>query len=92
MSIDVMVLRAMLRLARRCEAAEVDAVADRVGAPASAVRAAMRRLSASGVIERRAGRPPRLTMAGLAIAVATLPAAAPRARTRGAKPRASRAA
>jgi hypothetical protein len=79
MSIDAMVLGAMLRLARRRKAADVEAVALRVGAPASAVRASMRRLDIGGLVERRLSGPPRLTMAGFAVAVALLPARPKRA-------------
>ena len=73
MSIDAMVLRAMLRLARRREAAEEDAIAVRVGGSQGKVRASLRRLEADGLVERRVRQAPRLTMAGLAIAVALLP-------------------
>lgn len=73
MSIDTMVLRAMLRLARRRQAADVGEVAVRVGGSASDVRAALRRLDGSGLVERRVSQPPRLTLAGLAVAVAALP-------------------
>jgi Mn-dependent DtxR family transcriptional regulator len=73
MSIDVMVLGAMLRLARRRKAADMGAVALRVGASQAAVRASLRRLDGSGLVERRLSEPPRLTMEGLAVAVALLP-------------------
>jgi len=79
MTFDIRVLRVMLRLARRREAADADAVAMRVGAPAPAVRAAMRRLDAGGLVERRAIQPPRLTLAGFALAVGILPGKASRA-------------
>ncbi len=78
MSFDAMVLRAMLRLARRREAADEEALAVRVGGTRGDVRAAVRRLGASGLVQREAGGPPSLTMAGLAVAVALLPAKAPR--------------
>ena len=74
MSIDAAVLRAMLRMARRCEAADEDALSLRVGGPGGSLRDALRRLDASGLVERRPGRSPRLTMAGLAVAVGLLPA------------------
>jgi Mn-dependent DtxR family transcriptional regulator len=76
MTFDASVLRVMLRLARRREAAGVDAVAMRVGASAPAVRASMRRLASSGLVERRGGQPPRLTFVGFALAVAMLPSKA----------------
>lgn len=74
MSIDIMILRAMLRLARRRKAADEGEVAVRVGGSAGQVRAALRRLDARGLVERRLTSPPRLTMAGFAVAVALLPA------------------
>ena len=73
MNVDTQVLRAMLRLARRCEDADEEAIALRIGGSGASVRAALRRLDALGVVERRGERPPRLTMAGLALAVALLP-------------------
>ena len=73
MSVETEVLRAMLRVARRCEGADEEALAARVGGTKGAVRAAIRRLDAQGLVERRGERPPRLTMAGLAMAVALLP-------------------
>jgi Mn-dependent DtxR family transcriptional regulator len=76
MSIEAAVLRAMLRLARRREAADAEALAVRLGGSAAAVRAAIRRLDAAGLVERRAGDAPRLTMSGLAVAVGLLPASA----------------
>jgi|HubBroStandDraft_6_1064221.scaffolds.fasta_scaffold562087_1 Mn-dependent DtxR family transcriptional regulator len=80
MSIEVMVLGAMLRLARRRRATDssvVAAVALRVGAPESAVREALRRLDRRGLVERRLSGPPRLTMEGFAVAVALLPQRSP---------------
>jgi len=90
MSIEAAVLRAMLRMARRCEAAEEEALSLRVGGPVGSLRAALRQLDAAGLVERRPGRAPRLTMAGLAVAVGLLPRGTQvRARAVG---RASRAA
>ncbi len=88
MSIDIMVLRAMLRLARRRRAADEAEVALRVGGSPAAVRGALRRLDAAGLVERRLAQPARLTMAGFAVAL--LPGRA----ARPARPRrvASRAA
>jgi len=74
MTFDERVLGAMLRLARRREAADDEQVALRVGGMASDVRAAMRRLRACGLVETRLGRSARLTLQGLAVAVALLPA------------------
>jgi DNA-binding GntR family transcriptional regulator len=78
MSIDITVLRAMLRLSRRREAANEEALAVRSGHPRASVRNALRRLEAQGLVERRPRLPPRLTMTGLAVAVALLPAPAAR--------------
>jgi DNA-binding GntR family transcriptional regulator len=85
MRIDTMVLRAMLRVARRREAADEEALAVRVGEPRPGVRAALRRLEAAGLVERRAGRAPRLTMAGFATAVAMLPEQPSRSRRQAAR-------
>jgi Mn-dependent DtxR family transcriptional regulator len=90
MSFDGRVLRAMLRLARRREPAEDADVAVRVGASEGEVRASMRRLRTAGLVELMHGRPARLTMSGLAVAIALLPARAPSKARRA--PRASRAA
>jgi Mn-dependent DtxR family transcriptional regulator len=76
MTFDAMVLRVMLRLARRREAADVDAVAVRSGGSAAAVRASMQRLDAGGLVERRGGQAPRLTFDGFALAIAMLPSKA----------------
>jgi Mn-dependent DtxR family transcriptional regulator len=90
MSIDITVLRALLRLSRRREAADTDSIVLRSGAAAASVRASLRRLEALGLVEQRLERGPRLTMQGLAAAVALLPAAA--AKTAKHPKRASRAA
>lgn len=89
MSIELTVLRAMLRVARRREAADEEALAVRAGGSEAEVRDALRRLDAAGLVERRGGSAPRMTMAGLAVAVGLLPAAA---RSRRSARRASRAA
>jgi Mn-dependent DtxR family transcriptional regulator len=73
MNSDAMVLRAMLRLARRREAAEDRKIAIRVGKSAASVRASLRRLDAQGLVESRAPDGARLTMEGLALALAMLP-------------------
>ncbi len=90
MSIDAMVLRAMLRLARRREEAAEEAIAVRVGGSSGQIRASLRRLAAGGLVERRSQQGPRLTMEGLAVAVALLPAQ--RTRSARAAERRSRAA
>jgi Mn-dependent DtxR family transcriptional regulator len=92
MNLDAMVLRAMLRLARRREAAVEEALAVRVGGSPGDVRAAVRRLSARGLVDGD-GALPRLTMEGLVLAVALLPARTTRSPRRSPAPaRASRAA
>jgi Mn-dependent DtxR family transcriptional regulator len=73
MNSDAMVLRAMLRLARRRQEADDHEIALRVGKSTGSVRAAIRRLDAAGLVESRARRGPRLTMSGLALALAMLP-------------------
>jgi hypothetical protein len=73
MSIEAAVLRAMVRMARRGEAVDEEALFARVAGSREELRATLRRLDVAGFVERRAGRPPRLTMGGLALAVALLP-------------------
>jgi Mn-dependent DtxR family transcriptional regulator len=90
MSIDITVLKAILRLSRRREAADEDALVLRAGASPGSVRASLRRLEALGLVEQRVERGPRLTMRGLAAAVALLPVQA--AKKAKATKRASRAA
>lgn len=89
MNSDAMVLKAMLRLARRRVAAEDSEIAIRVGESSASVRASLRRLGALGLVEARAAGGARLTMAGLALALAMLPRAS---RTTGATLRSTRAA
>jgi DNA-binding IclR family transcriptional regulator len=67
------ILQAMLRLARRRDEAGVEALAVRVGGTQAQVRAALVRLDRAGWVIRGPERA-RLTMAGFALAVATLPA------------------
>lgn len=88
MNFDGKVLRAMLRLARRRQAASYEAIAVRAGATLREVRVSARRLRSAGLVEIRWDAL-RLTMAGFAVAVAMLPAKAP---TREAARRSSRAA
>jgi Mn-dependent DtxR family transcriptional regulator len=73
MNLDAMVLRAMLRLARRRQDADEAELALRVGEGPHAIRAALRRLDGLGLVERRPRGAPRLTMGGLALALALLP-------------------
>jgi hypothetical protein len=69
MSIDIEVLRAMLRLARRrVEASEAE-LSLRVRAEPSEIRSSIRRLRVLGVLQVQ-GQTPRLTLEGLALSVA----------------------
>jgi hypothetical protein len=87
--LEAKVLRAMLRLARRRQIADDGAIAVRVGSPPHAVRAVVRELDAAGLAERRSDGSSRLTMAGFALAVAGLPAAATKPRAARRTPRAA---
>jgi DNA-binding IclR family transcriptional regulator len=71
MSYDLSILRAMLRLARKREAAGVGALLDRAGGDAAGVRAALRRLEQQGMVERQDAERARLTFVGFAVAYAT---------------------
>jgi Mn-dependent DtxR family transcriptional regulator len=73
---DVMVLRAMLRLARKRQQADDSELSVRVARPPHAIRAAIRRLATHGLVERRQAQAPRLTMEGFTLAIALLPQAA----------------
>jgi DNA-binding Lrp family transcriptional regulator len=64
----------MLRLSRRRLAADAEAIGERVGASEEAVRDALRRLDREGFVERRGPLPPRLTLVGFGVALASLPA------------------
>jgi RIO-like serine/threonine protein kinase len=83
---DLDVLRALARLSRMRKAVDGDALALRSGGSLEAVRDSLGRLAqASLVTESANGSGPRLTMAGLALAVASAGSAtsrAPRARTK----------
>jgi DNA-binding IclR family transcriptional regulator len=69
MSLDIDVLRALLRLARRRTGPTLDQIVERVGADETAVRRALVGLARSGLVQRTpAGL--RLSLAGLAVAVA----------------------
>jgi Mn-dependent DtxR family transcriptional regulator len=70
---DAMVLRAILRLARRREAADESAIALRVASSRREVRISLRRLAACGLVERSHTGTARLSLAGLAVAIAMLP-------------------
>jgi DNA-binding Lrp family transcriptional regulator len=80
----------MLRLSRRRLAADAEAIGERVGASEEAVRDALRRLDREGFVERRGPLPPRLTLVGFGVALASLPARAKQAPLR--RDRSSRAA
>jgi DNA-binding IscR family transcriptional regulator len=77
MRYDTQILRAMLRLARRRQAADLEALSARVEASPAELRDALRRLEAQGLVARGgAAGEGRLTMTGLAVAVATVARAA----------------
>ena len=72
MSYQLSVLRAMVRLARRRFPITLEHLAIRVGGEASDVRAALRELAAVDLVVRTSdGVGARLTMSGLAIALAS---------------------
>ena len=77
---ELLVLNAILRLARRRVPATLREVDARVGGPARRVRAALARLVSLGLVQRTASAIPQLTMEGFALAVAL--ARSPRSRTR----------
>jgi hypothetical protein len=69
MSLEIDVLRSLLRLARRRTAPTLDQIVVRVGGDELAVRQALRALARGGLVQRTpAGL--RLSLAGLAVAVA----------------------
>jgi hypothetical protein len=70
MSYDFRLLGAMLRLARRREAADVEALLIRTNGSRADVRASLRRLEAADLVERLGDKRARLTLAGFAVAVA----------------------
>lgn len=72
MNDDTLVLGAMLRLARRRVEANVNELFERVGVEPARIRASLGRLDAAGLVERRPTGA-RLTMSGLATAVALRP-------------------
>jgi Mn-dependent DtxR family transcriptional regulator len=70
MSIDIEVLQAMLRLARRRAEVSEGELALRVHAEAPEIRASIRRLHALGLVDSRGRAAARLTLEGLALSVA----------------------
>jgi DNA-binding IclR family transcriptional regulator len=75
MRFDVMILRAMLRLARRRQGAELGALQERVGGTRAQIRAGVRRLERAGLVFRdRSTESARLTLEGFAVALATIAA------------------
>jgi Mn-dependent DtxR family transcriptional regulator len=80
MNSDARVLGAMLRLARRREVADETAIGVRVSGSPREVRQSLRRLEHKGLVERTHTGAARLSLAGLAVAVAMLPPRAPRQR------------
>lgn len=79
MRYDIRVLRAMLRLAHGRLGANLERIGARSGGARARLRTALRRLERDGLVERVRDGDPRLTMGGLAVAVASLPTAAARA-------------
>lgn len=69
MSLEIDVLRALLRLARRRSPPTLAQVVTRVGGDEAAVRRALRTLARSGLVQR-APAGVRLSLPGLAVAVA----------------------
>jgi RIO-like serine/threonine protein kinase len=67
--LDLTVLRALARLSRMRKAVDCEALALRAGASVEEVRGALGRLSRADLVDRAAT--PRLTLSGLAIAVAS---------------------
>ena len=70
MNYETEVLKAILRLSRRRNAAEADSILVRVGGQISDLRAALRKLEQSGLVHRIGDTGGRLTLPGLAVAVA----------------------
>ena len=84
-NLDFTVLRALARLSRARKGVSYEALALRAGGSLEDVRGALGRLSRAQLVDRSSD--PRLTMAGLAVAVASgaarqVAAAAPRAAKR----------
>lgn len=70
MSYELEVLRAMVRLARRRSPANLEQLALRVGGTGSNLRSALRALAQADLVVRT-GSGPRLTLSGLAVALAS---------------------
>ena len=70
MKYETEVLKAMLRLARRRVAANVNQILVRIGGTPAEFRTALRQLERAGFVDRTATRSGRLTLAGFAVAVA----------------------
>ncbi len=80
MSLELALLHTLLRLSRRRHATTMDDLVERVGArDPSLVLRALRSLARQGLVQR-SPLGPRLTLAGLAIAVATQAKPKPRAK------------
>lgn len=73
MRYETQILRAMLRLSKKQAEASVDALLERVDGTDADVRVALRRMEHAGLVVRQPHDAARLTMAGLAVAVATVP-------------------
>ena len=87
-NLDLAVLRALARLSRMRKVVDCEALALRAGGSLEDVRGALGRLSREQLVDRSATSA-RLTMAGLAVAVAS---GAPVQSRRGARPASRRAA
>jgi DNA-binding IclR family transcriptional regulator len=70
MSPEILVLRALLRLARRRTPPTLAQIVDRVDATEAEIQRALARLARAGLVQRTAGGL-QLSLAGLAVAVAT---------------------
>jgi DNA-binding IclR family transcriptional regulator len=81
MNDDDVVLGTMLRLARNRVAANPDELFERVGLNRARIRASLARLDSAGFVERRSSSGARLTMTGLAVALASRPKRNQNART-----------
>jgi RIO-like serine/threonine protein kinase len=80
-TLDLTVLRAIARLSRKGMGSDLSALAVRAGGSLEDVRGALGRLSRAQLVDRSDARKGvRLTMAGLAIAVASGAAALPKRR------------
>lgn len=97
MHTELAILRAMLRLQRRRATCDLDTLLVRLGGTEAELRVGLRALEAAGFVERLGkASAARLTMAGLAVAVAQIApigarkrAAAPRVRRVASKTRAA---